>query len=100
MANGCERPPFRSLGSVTSARCARITRSCQSIHSSYSDFGACRDDLDGDRTDQSLADIEVPPSGESFVYFITADDTPGAGGAEGSLGAGDCAERSNFAACP
>jgi hypothetical protein len=67
---------------------------------SYASFGACRDDLDGNLGDQTLADTEDPPPGAGFFYNLSADDTPGPGGAEGSLGAGACAERSNLAPCP
>ena len=64
---------------------------------SYQSFGVCRDDLDSLRTDTILDDTEVPVSGRSFAYLITAED---AGGEEGTLGLGSSAERSNYAPCP
>ena len=63
---------------------------------SYGYSGDCRDDLDGDRSDTSLADGELPAPAGGFSYLITA----AAGGAEGSLGAACCAERSRYAPCP
>jgi hypothetical protein len=63
----------------------------------YGIVATCRDDLDGLRTDTQLVDPELPGSGQVFIYWISAED--GATN-EGTLGAGSCAERSNFAACP
>jgi hypothetical protein len=64
---------------------------------SYASFGPCRDDLDPNRTDTQLTDGATPSAGASFFYEITAEIV---GGAEGSLGEGACAERSNFTPCP
>lgn len=64
---------------------------------SYASFGVCRDDLDGNRTDTQLEDLDEPLSGEGFFYLITADSL---GGNEGSLGLAAAAERSNFSPCP
>ncbi len=66
----------------------------------YGDYGAC---LDGNLTETQMMDLSGPPaSGDGYFYMITADDTAGAGGAEGSLGMGACSERTNFLAvvCP
>jgi len=64
---------------------------------SYTSYGACRDDLDGDRTDTLLDDLEEPLSGQAFIYLVTAEDGTGQ---EGTLGLGSSAERSNYGACP
>jgi hypothetical protein len=63
----------------------------------YTSFGACRDDLDPDRTDTALADVELPAAGQGFGYLITAEN---GAASEGTLGFGTAAERSNFNACP
>ena len=63
----------------------------------YGQFGSCRNDLDPDRTDTVLLDVEEPPTGQGFAYLITAADGLGA---ESGMGQASCAERSNFAACP
>jgi len=63
----------------------------------YGSFAVCRDDLDAIRTDTQLVDVELPVSGTANAYQITAE---GAGGAEGTLGNGACAERSNYTPCP
>jgi len=58
----------------------------------YSSFAVCRDDLDGDRTDLQMVDLEEPVPGQVFIYLITAE----AAGVEGTLGFATTAERSNF----
>jgi len=64
----------------------------------YSNYGACRNDLDtGGRSDTMLDDAEEPAPGAAFFYLITAED---ALGEEGGLGLGTRAERSLLAACP
>jgi len=63
----------------------------------YTSFGTCRDDLDGDRTDLQLDDLDEPAPGAGFFYLITAQAI---GGEEGTLGFATTAERSNFNACP
>ena len=63
----------------------------------YSAFGTCEDGLDAVRTDTVLTDATVPPIGDGYYYTITVEDSSGA---ESTLGAGTCAERSNFAPCP
>ena len=68
----------------------------------YDDFGACVDALvaDPDPGDQLLVDTDLPPTGDGFAYEIVADDQGGAGGNQGTLGFGSCAERTKFAVCP
>jgi hypothetical protein len=68
----------------------------------YGDFGSCEDSLDSDLTDTLLNDLSEPPSGDGYFYMITADDTAGTGGAEGTRGLGVCAERTAFTGtvCP
>jgi hypothetical protein len=63
---------------------------------SYQAFGTCRNDLDGDRTDTQLDDLQEPAPGGGWFYLISADD----GVDEGSLGFASTAERSNFTPCP
>ncbi len=64
---------------------------------SYSNYGACRNDLDAIRTDTQLIDSNVPAAGAGFYYLITAK---AGNGTEGTLGYGTSAERSNFSPCP
>ena len=64
---------------------------------SYAFFGTCRDDLDGDRTDTQLDDLEEPAPGEGFSYLVTGED---AAGFEGTLGFATGAERTNYGPCP
>jgi hypothetical protein len=63
----------------------------------YDDFGPCRDDLDGDPTDELLVDLSQPAPGQGFFYLVTAES---AAGEEGSAGLATCVERSTFAPCP
>ncbi len=63
----------------------------------YSYFGDCHDDLDLVRTDTVLHDTVRPAASAAFFYLITAVD---GSGRQGTLGAGCCAERSRFNACP
>lgn len=60
-------------------------------------FGDCRDDLDSDLTDLTLADSEVPLPGQAFFYLVTGVD---GGGNESVLGTSACGIRSNTAPCP
>jgi hypothetical protein len=60
----------------------------------YDRFGSCHAAA---VTATAHVDPTVPPPGETFVYLITG---VAAGGEEGSMGAGTCAERSNFTPCP
>jgi hypothetical protein len=62
----------------------------------YGAFGSCRDDLDGDRTDLQLDDLEDPLMNQIFVYLVMAEE---GGGEEGTLGFARAAERSNFTPC-
>ncbi len=64
---------------------------------SYQAFATCRDDLDGDRTDLQLDDLEDPAAQSGFSYLITAEDGLGQ---KGTLGFSSATERSNFTACP
>ena len=69
---------------------------------SYGNFGACRDDLDANRTDLSLTDASTPTPGQCFAYAITAA-RPGAATQperEGTMGLTRCMERSNVSPCP
>jgi len=63
----------------------------------YTSFGTCRDDLDLDRTDETLIQSTDPPSGDTWFYLITAESGTGD---EGTLGLASCTERSNFGPCP
>jgi hypothetical protein len=65
------------------------------VNLAYSHFGACRNDLDADRTDTTLVDAEVPATGAAFFYLITSEG----GGEEGTLGDASYTERSNFNPC-
>ena len=56
-----------------------------------------RDDLDPNRTDTALNDLEEPATGEGFFYLVTSET---ASGQEGSLGVATGTERSNFTPCP
>jgi hypothetical protein len=60
-------------------------------------FAVCRDDLDPDRTDGVLVDVEEPLAGEAFTYLVTVED---AAGTEGSLGFATAGERANGDPCP
>jgi hypothetical protein len=64
---------------------------------SYASFGVCRDDLDGNRTDTRVEDLDEPLAGQGFFYLITAESL---GGNEGTLGLAAAVERSNFSPCP
>lgn len=64
---------------------------------SYAHYGACRDDLDLNRTDAQLDDDDAPVAAHGFFYLVTAEDVAGR---EGALGLGANAERSNYNACP
>ncbi|MCP3982716.1 MAG: hypothetical protein GY716_25780 [bacterium] len=57
-------------------------------------FGECQDD--GTVTATSFAVTASPASQTAWFFFVTAAES---GTAEGTLGAGTCAERTNFAAC-
>jgi hypothetical protein len=59
----------------------------------HGELGNCANDLDPDLTDTMLDDASVPPNGDGYFYLITADDTVGTGGSEGSRGLGTCVER-------
>jgi hypothetical protein len=63
----------------------------------WASFGVCSDGLDPNRTDTILEVNGEPAPGEGWFVLITAES---AGGAEGPMGAGTCAERSNFSPCP
>jgi hypothetical protein len=63
----------------------------------YSAFGTCEDGLEAVRTDTTLTDTSVPPTGGGFYYEITTENPSGG---ESTLGVGTCAERSNFSDCP
>ena len=60
-------------------------------------LGDCRDDLDADLTDLTLADSEVPLPGEAFFYLVTGVD---GGENESVLGASACGIRDNTVPCP
>ena len=64
---------------------------------SYANYGTCRNDLDPGATDTQMTDFENPLAGKGNFYIISAET---AGGAEGTLGFGTSAERSNYAPCP
>ncbi len=63
----------------------------------YSSFGTCEDQLESTHSDTRLSDETLPLPGEALFYSVTVEDSFGR---ESSLGAGSCAERSNFDACP
>lgn len=63
----------------------------------YAGFGTCRDDLDPDRSDTTLIDLDLPVPGSGFSYLITAESMDAQ---EGSLGYATCVERTNFSPCP
>jgi hypothetical protein len=64
---------------------------------SYASFGVCRDDLDTNRTDLQLDDLEEPAPEAGFFYLVSAEDSLAE---EGTLGYATGAERSNYGACP
>ena len=61
------------------------------VNLGYDSFGICR------ATETTLfhTDMEVPASGQTWFYIVTAANGP----AEGTLSLGTCAERSNFSSC-
>ncbi|ANM29798.1 hypothetical protein ABI59_09730 [Acidobacteria bacterium Mor1] len=61
-------------------------------------YAVCRDDLDGDRTDEQLIDLEEPLlPGEGLTYLVTGENSSGTEGAFGDATAGP---RSALNICP
>jgi hypothetical protein len=64
---------------------------------SFQNFGACRNGIDPNLADTQATDPAQPIPGKGNFFLVTAET---AGGAEGTLGFGSSAERSNYAPCP
>jgi hypothetical protein len=65
------------------------------------DYGACRNGLDPDLSDDAFIDGGVPVSGSSYFFLIRGVDTGcGGGGSLGTPSAGASRVNTNASACP